>query len=100
MAEEIKDALREARRTGKLLDLRSSDTVVPAEVLADLLTRPDDEQLRSRTLRLTGARITGPLDLEGAELVCSTELSACRFEEQVMLLVPISAANSTAAAPS
>jgi hypothetical protein len=87
--------------TGKLVDLRTGQPdadnpacgatwgkprVVRAEVLAELLTQQGQEPRRSRALRLAGARITGTLDLEGAELVCPLLLSGCWFEEPVRLV--------------
>jgi hypothetical protein len=91
--------LREGVLTGRLIDLRTGDTdrddpasgyswsthrTVPAALLADLLTRANETQ-RPRALRLSGARITGALDLESAELVCPAILVNCWFEEPANL---------------
>jgi hypothetical protein len=93
-------ALRQAIATGALVDLRTGQheaddpargatweepRTVHAELLAELLTQPVEGERRPRALRLAGARITGALDLEGAELVCSLLLHGCWFEEPVIL---------------
>jgi hypothetical protein len=93
-------ALRQAIATGTLVDLSSGqpeadDTArgatwaqprtVRAELLAELLTQHAEGQRRPRALRLAGARITGTLDLEGAELACPLLLRSCWFDELVTL---------------
>jgi len=89
--------LRKAMTNGKWVDLRKHDPkaddlsqgaqwgperTIRADVLADLLTEVTGPQ-RPRALRLAGARITGKLDLETAELVCPVMLLACWFAEPV-----------------
>jgi hypothetical protein len=89
--------LRKAMTNGGWVDLRKNDPkaddlsygahwgperTIRAEVLADLLTEVTGSQ-RPRALRLAGARITGKLDLEAAELVCPVMLLACWFAEPV-----------------
>ena len=58
--------------------------IVPAALLAKLLTRPDRPQ-RPRGLDLTGAHITGVLDLRAAELICPVLLEDCQFEKPIIL---------------
>ncbi|WP_433476212.1 hypothetical protein ACQPZP_03690 [Spirillospora sp. CA-142024] len=94
------DELMHAAATGTLVDLRTGDPqrddpargaawgperVVRAEVLADLLTgrRVPDGGLRA--VKLRGARITGALDLEAAELAGPFLLGDCHFEQPVVL---------------
>jgi hypothetical protein len=89
--------LRKAMTNGGWVDLRKHDPkaddlgqgaqwgperTIRAEVLAGLLTEVTGRQ-RPRALRLAGARITGKLDLEAAELVCPVLLLACWFAEPV-----------------
>ena len=96
----IEQRLRQAITTGALVNLRASQPeaddpaqgatwdqrrAVSATLLAELLTQPDQGMQRPRALRLTGARITGRLDLEGAELVRPVLLSDCWFDDPVTL---------------
>ena len=89
--------LRKAMTTGGWLDLRKHDPqaddpsqgaqwgaerTIRAEVLADLLTQVTGSQ-RPRAVRLAGARVTGKLDVEAAELLCPVMLVACWFAEPV-----------------
>jgi hypothetical protein len=60
------------------------DRQIRAQLLYQLLTggnRPED--VRPRALRLAGARISGTLDLDGAELVCPLLLRDCWLDEPV-----------------
>jgi hypothetical protein len=93
--------LLHAAATGTIVDLQTGDAqrddpahgmawsaerTVRARVLIDLLTRqqtPDGGRLRA--VKLRGARITGELDLEAAELVCPLLMADCLFEEPVNL---------------
>lgn len=90
--------LREAMTTGRWLELRTGtptaddpskgarwgpERTIRAAVLADLLTRSHGS--RPRALRLAGARITGRLDLEAAELLCPVLLKGCWFEQPLSL---------------
>ncbi|MGW7530484.1 hypothetical protein [Streptomyces sp. NPDC054783] len=64
----------------------AAERTVRAELLVGLLTgerTPDGGRLRA--VKLRGARITGALDLEAAELVCPVLLADCYFEEPVNL---------------
>jgi hypothetical protein len=85
--------------TGALVDLRKGNSTVDdpshgeqwgpertvrAEVLAELLIEPSRSQL-PRALRLAGARITGTLNLEAAELRCPVLLQGCWFEQPLSL---------------
>jgi hypothetical protein len=91
--------LREAMTTGEWMDLRKHDPqaddpsqgaqwgaerTIRAEVLAYLLTQVTGPQ-QPRALRLAGARVTGKLDLEAAELVCPVSLRDCWFAEPVTI---------------
>jgi hypothetical protein len=82
------EELRKAMTTGGRVDLRKHDPqaddpsqgaqwgaerTIRAEVLADLLTQVTGSQ-RPRAVRLAGARVTGKLDLEAAELLCPVML--------------------------
>ncbi len=59
---------------------------VRAELLIELLTAErTPETGRSRAIRLRGARIIGPLDLEGRALVCPLMLQECSIAEPVNL---------------
>jgi len=63
-----------------------ADRTVRAELLAELLTgerTPQGGQLRA--VKLRGARITGPLDLEARTLACPLLLQECCIEEAVNL---------------
>lgn len=62
-----------------VLDQR--DRRIRAHVLADLLTR----RRGNRALRLTGATITGPVDLTGSHLDFPVELRECHFDEPLRL---------------
>jgi hypothetical protein len=93
--------LLHAAATGRLVDLRTGDSpsddpahgatwaaerTVRASVLVGLLTglrTPDGGRLRA--VKLRGARITGVLDLEAAELTCPLLLADCHIEEPVDL---------------
>ena len=91
----------EAACTGQPIDLRVGDTerddpakgagwdharTVRAELLIELLTA---ERIpgsgRSRAIKIHGASITGPLDLEARTLVCPLLLQGCHFDESVNL---------------
>ena len=95
----VEDELREAMRTGRLLDWRTQDAAadnpdqgagwdtqrsVAAALLAELLTNAGESH-RPRALRLVGARIIGQLDLEGAELVCPVMMAGCWFAKPVVV---------------
>jgi hypothetical protein len=92
---DVEAELREAIWTGRLVDLRPRDATaddpaqgagwpaertVPAALLTELLTTSQGSR-RPRALRLAGARITGKLDLEAAELACPLLLRGCWFAE-------------------
>jgi hypothetical protein len=86
--------------TGTVTDLQAGDTgldvaqgatwgteqIVRASVLAELLTgrRTEGNDLL-RAVKLRGARIVGPLDLEATELACPLLLQDCYLEEPVNL---------------
>jgi hypothetical protein len=93
------EELRQTMATGALVDLRKgnstaddpshgqqwgSERTVHAEVLAELLTQSLGSQT-PRALRLAGARITGMLNLEAAELGCPVLLRDCWFEQPLNL---------------
>jgi hypothetical protein len=95
----VEAELREAIRTGQLVDLRTGDPVaddpahgagwdaqrtVAAVLLAELLTSAEGPR-RPRALRLAGARVVGQLDLEATALVCPLLLHGCWFAEPVNL---------------
>jgi hypothetical protein len=93
--------LLDAAVTGALVDLRtgnadldnpteattwSADRTVQARLLADLLTGERAlEQGLVRAVKLRGARITGPLDLEARTLLCPLLLHDCQIEQPVNL---------------
>lgn len=97
----VERSLLPAAAAGTLIDLQAGDAqlddpargstwdaarTVRASVLIDLLTgQQAPKHGRIRALRLRGARITGPLDLEAATLVCPLLLADCHFEEPVIL---------------
>jgi hypothetical protein len=60
---------------------------IRAELLVELLTdaKTPPGTPRARAVKLRGARITGPLDLRAATLICPLELRHCYFEEPVSL---------------
>lgn len=89
--------LRKAMTTGGWVDLCKHDPqaddpsqgaqwgperTIRADVLADLLTQVTGPQ-RPRPLCLAGARITGELDLEAAQITCPVFLLGCWFAEPV-----------------
>jgi hypothetical protein len=93
--------LLHAAATGTLVDLRSGDArgddpargtawgaerTVRAHVLIDLLTGQQPRAGgRLRAVKLRGARVTGELDLEAAELACPLSMADCLFEKPVNL---------------
>jgi uncharacterized protein YjbI with pentapeptide repeats len=96
----LEQQLRQAIVTGELVDRRTGQAeaddpaqgatwkqqrTVRAELLAELLIQHREGSPRPRALRLAGARITGVLDLEGAELVCPLLLRECWFDEPLTL---------------
>jgi hypothetical protein len=60
------------------------DRQVRAQLLYELLTANPDKDLRPRA-KVVGARITGTLDLEAAELLCPVQLERCWFDRPVNL---------------
>jgi hypothetical protein len=100
---DLEQTLQAAITTGSLVDLRTRQPerddlahgdrwepsrTIRAETLIDLLTGPDLTQgtRRPRALRLAGAKITGTLDLQAAELLCPVTLQSCWFEHPVKLV--------------
>lgn len=97
----VERSLLPAAATGTLIDLQAGDAqlddpargsawedarTVRASVLVDLLTgQQAPKHGRISMLKLRGARITGPLDLQAAALVCPLLLADCYFEEPVIL---------------
>ena len=102
--EKLSDAERrlvDAVITGTLVDLRVSatelddpgqaaawgpDRNIRAELLAELLTgirTPQGGPVRA--VKLRGARITGPLDMEARQLACPLLLQDCHIEQAVNL---------------
>ncbi|KAB1988069.1 oxidoreductase [Streptomyces triticiradicis] len=91
----------QAFRNGSVYDLRSGDAAVDdphgghpwgsersvrARTVAWLLLDgPPALQGRVASLKLTGVRITGVLDLAGGTVVPYVELKGCRFEKEVLL---------------
>jgi hypothetical protein len=89
----------QAAQTGALVDLRAGTAelddpatgaawdagrTVRAEVLVELLTGARDPAAgQVRAIKLRGARITGQLDLEAAELGCPLQLWDCHVEQPV-----------------
>ncbi|PBC75727.1 hypothetical protein BX265_0402 [Streptomyces sp. TLI_235] len=89
--EELGEAERrlwEAFPRGEELDLRgAADRVVRAEVLAALLLGGGPAAVRGRVggVRLTGATVTGQVDLTGAGVELPVQLRECEFEQRVLL---------------
>src|SRR5258707_13203400 len=97
----VERSLLPAAAVGALVDLQAGDAqlddpafgaawdaarTVRASVLIDLLTGQQAPKYgRIRALKLRGARITGPLDLQAATLNCPLLLAGCHFEEPVIL---------------
>ncbi len=95
---DVERRVRESAVTGALVDLRTgaagaddprnggtweSARVVRAEVLVELLTaNPSTDTL---PVRLRGARIVGPLDLEAKQVTKPIVLQNCYFEQPVNL---------------
>ncbi|MFI9649832.1 oxidoreductase [Streptomyces sp. NPDC052040] len=91
----------QAFRNGSTYDLRSGDATVDdphgghpwgpercvrARIVAWLLLDgPPALAGRVSALKLTGVRITDPLDLAGGTVVPFTELKDCRFDEEILL---------------
>ena len=61
------------------------DRQVRAQLLYELLTANAGKDVRPRALKVVGARITGTLDLEAAELLCPVRLERCWFDQPVNL---------------
>ncbi|WP_212826744.1 pentapeptide repeat-containing protein [Catellatospora sp. TT07R-123] len=78
-------AVVEGFRTGTVVDLSGSDDRdVRAEVLRGLLLAgPGGEPSRLSRLRLTGARIAGPLDLDHSQVDTSIALHDCVFTDRI-----------------
>ncbi|MEV7779193.1 oxidoreductase [Kitasatospora sp. NPDC088351] len=97
----VEQGLWEAFRQGEVYDLSTGDAEldapfgtavwgpgrsVRAEVLAHLLLDgPAPAPGRVASLRLTGVRITGPLNLAGGTIRQYVELRDCRFERKVLI---------------
>ncbi|MGQ4425514.1 oxidoreductase, partial [Streptomyces violaceoruber] len=83
--------LWDAFPTGRPVDLRDgpspSDPVVRSEVVAALLlgANPDHDPGDRPALRLTGARLTGCLDIGFTEVAVPVRLTDCRFDEAPLL---------------
>lgn len=81
------DSFSQGRTVGVLDDPASAEAVVRAEVIAALLLdagvdhAPGDRP----ALRLTGARVTGCLDLRFTEIAVPVVLTDCRFDEIPLL---------------
>ncbi|WP_250031247.1 pentapeptide repeat-containing protein [Paractinoplanes maris] len=84
---ETEQAVRKAFRTGRRLDLtRATDRVVRAGVLRFLLLGgfpAEGGQLPA--LRLTGAHVTGQIQLAYAEVQAVISLRDCRFDQRIDL---------------
>ncbi|MGW6954146.1 oxidoreductase [Streptomyces chartreusis] len=92
----------QAFRNGSAYDLRGEDEVqddangtspwgaertVRARMVALLLlSGPSPLPGRATALKITGARITGPLDLSNSQIDVPVELRSCRFEAPVRLV--------------
>jgi hypothetical protein len=90
-----------ATRTGQMVDLRighpddddpaggaswDESRTVSAGLLIELLTAERAAEIgRPRAVRIQGARITGPLDLEACTLVCPLLLRGCHIDEPMNL---------------
>ncbi|HXZ71952.1 MAG TPA: hypothetical protein VEH31_13950, partial [Streptosporangiaceae bacterium] len=59
--------------------------VIRAEILKDLVTGANSQWLVRDRIRMTGARIRGPLDLAGADLAYALHFTGCVFEDRVDL---------------
>lgn len=95
----MEDRLRAAFVSGELLDLRSGDDDDPrqastwpqsrqvgaASMMALLLGGTQAEPGQVAMLRLAGARVTGQLDLDGAELNHRLELVGCVLDEPLLI---------------
>lgn len=75
--------MKRAAEAGEVLDLsRRADNVVPADAIRELLRASDLDPLG---VRLTGARITGELDLEFVHATVPLLLDNCVFDERLSL---------------
>jgi hypothetical protein len=96
---DVVQQIRQAAQTGGLIDLRThvreqddpahgrtwaAARTVGAQLLVELLTTKPHNG-RPQAVKLRGARITGPLNLEAATLVCPLLLQDCLLEEPVNL---------------
>ncbi|MET7301124.1 pentapeptide repeat-containing protein [Embleya sp. NPDC005575] len=91
----------EAYRRGERLDLRTGlpadddprlgaawgpDRTIRAQVLAQVLLQPPQaEPGHTTALRITGARVVGPLELGGARLDAYFSMIGCLFEDAIVL---------------
>ncbi len=80
-------SLQDRLHAGELVDVSAEgrDREVPAELISELLVRSPDDDAWNLPLLLTGARITGTLDLESATLTRPVVFSRCSFDEMVVL---------------
>jgi len=84
---ELARRLRAASATGELVDVSDRpETWVPAQLLVDLLIRPLGPGEIRRAVRLAGAGISGPLDLEYATLLCPLSLHRCEVPSAITLV--------------
>lgn len=61
------------------------EAIIHAEVLKDLITGANPRWPVKDRIRMTGARICGPLDLTGVELAHAMHFTDCVFEDRVDL---------------
>jgi hypothetical protein len=82
---ELERRLRAAADTGDWLDVSDSpDKDIPAQLLYTLLVE-DAPPTRLRSVKVRGARILGPLDLEAATLRRPLHLAHCEIGEEMTL---------------
>jgi len=62
-----------------------SEQTVRATVLADFLRGLSPDGGEARAIRISNARIEGPLDLEASRIVCALELSDCELDHEVRI---------------
>lgn len=71
---------------GSLPEAATPDTRIRASLLRNLLLDQGEKRLNAKGLRLRGAVICGPLDLQGTDTTRDLTLASCRVESALNLL--------------
>lgn len=81
----LEQALVAAVATGELLNVGRAEREIRAEVVRDVLLGRIGDRPDPRGLRLRGAVVLGPLDLDGMRTAVRLRMRGCRFAEGMLL---------------